>query len=285
MFFLQFQAALGIAIRPDSTTPLGFRIRSNAAETGADVAHKRLEGALHTICQLSDFGSMTQDYMEQLKAMLLRHGHRYTGKSSWTAAHERYLAEVRFEHPAQNIAYAEYRCAVREAHDRTERITAALRDQVASWRWQAVVPALMALRGVEFVAAVTLIAELGDLARFAHPKQLMSYLGLVPSEYSTGESRVQGKITKTGNGHVRRILIESAWAYRLPAGMSRSLVVRNEAQPKIVRDIAWRAQLRLCSRFRHLQARGVHHNKTCTAIARELAGFIWDIARQMPAAP
>ena len=222
---------------------------------------------------------------QQLKAMLLRHGHRYTGKSSWTAAHERYLAEVRFEHPAQNIAYAEYRCAVREAHDRTERITAALRDQVASWRWQAVVPALMALRGVEFVAAVTLIAELGDLARFAHPKQLMSYLGLVPSEYSTGESRVQGKITKTGNGHVRRILIESAWAYRLPAGMSRSLVVRNEAQPKIVRDIAWRAQLRLCRRFRHLQARGVHHNKTCTAIARELAGFIWDIARQVPAAP
>jgi transposase len=107
----------------------------------------------------------------------------------------------------------------------------------------------------------------------------------VPSEYSTGESRVQGKITKTGNAHARRILIESAWTYRLPARMSRELVVRSEAQSKAVRDIAWRAQLRLCSRFRRLQARGVHHNKTCTAIARELAAFVWDIARQVPAAP
>jgi transposase len=222
---------------------------------------------------------------QQLKAMLLRHGHRYTGKTSWTAAHERYLAEVRFDHPAQDIAYGEYRSAVREAHDRAERITAALREQVATWRWHGVVRALMTLRGVESVAAVTLVAELGDLARFAHPKQLMSYLGLVPSEYSTGESRVQGKITKTGNGHARRILIESAWTYRLPARMSRELVVRNEGQPKVVRDIAWRAQLRLSSRFRRLQARGVHHNKTCTAIARELVGFIWDIARQVPAAP
>jgi transposase len=222
---------------------------------------------------------------QQLKAMLLRHGRRYAGKSSWTAAHERYLAELSFEHPAQDIAYAEYRSAVREAHDRAERITAALREQVITWRWQEVVRALMALRGVDFVAAVTLIAELGDLQRFEHPKRLMSYLGLVPSEYSTGESRVQGKITKTGNGHVRRILIESAWSYRLPARMSRELLVRNEGQPKAVRDTAWRAQLRLCSRFRRLQARGVHHNKTCTAIARELAGFIWDIARQVPMAP
>jgi len=221
---------------------------------------------------------------QQLKAMLLRHGHRYTGKSSWTAAHERYLAQVRFDHPAQDIAYAEYRSAVREADERAERITAALREQVARWRWCRVVSALMALRGIEFVAAVTLIAELGDLARFAHPKRLMSYLGLVPSEYSTGESRVQGKITKTGNGHARRILIESAWSYRLPARMSRELLVRNEGQPKAVRDIAWRAQLRLCSRFRRLQARGLHQNKTCAAIARELAGFVWDIARQVPPA-
>jgi transposase len=220
---------------------------------------------------------------QQLKAMLLRHGQRYTGKTSWTAAHERYLAEVHFPHPAQDIAYAEYRSAVAEAHARVERLTAALREQVALWRWQGVVQALMTLRGVEFVAAVTLVAELGDLARFAHPKQLMSYLGLVPSEYSSGESRVQGKLTKTGNGHVRRVLVEAAWAYRLPARMSRDLVVRQQGQPRAVQEIAWRAQLRLCSRLRRLQARGVHHNKACAAIARELAGFIWDIARQLPA--
>jgi len=141
----------------------------------------------------------------------------------------------------------------------------------------------MSLRGIEFVVAVTLVAELGDLSRFAHPKELMSYLGLVPSEYSTGESCAQGKITKTGNGHVRRVLIESAWTYRYPARMSRELVVRNQGQPSAVRDIAWRAQLRLCSRFRRFRARGMPHNKICVAIARELAAFAWDIARHVPA--
>jgi transposase len=221
---------------------------------------------------------------QQLKALLLRHGHRYTGKTSWTAAHERHLAQVTFEHPAQHIAYTEYRTAVREAHDRVERLTSALRDQAASWRFAPVVRALMTLRGIEFVAAVTLVAELGDLARFAHPKELMSYLGLVPSEYSTGASRVQGKITKTGNGHARRILIESAWTYRYPARMSHPLVVRNQGQPKLVTDIAWRAQLRLCSRFRRFAARGVPQNKICVAVARELAAFVWDIARHVPTA-
>lgn len=219
---------------------------------------------------------------QQLKAMLLRHGLHYSGKTSWTAAHERYLAEVSFAHPAQDLAYAEYRSAARDAHERVERITTALREQVAGWRWAAVVRALMSLRGIEFVAAVTLVAELGDLSRFAHPKQLMSYLGLVPSEYSTGESRVQGRITKTGNSHVRRILIESAWTYRYPARMSRDLVVRNEGQPKAIRDIAWRAQLRLCGRFRRFAARGVTQNKICVAVARELAAFAWDIARHAP---
>lgn len=216
---------------------------------------------------------------QQLKALLLRHGLRYSGKTSWTAAHERYLATIKFAHPARDIAYAEYRSAVREAHERVERLTAALREQVAGWRWSSVVQALMSLRGIDFVAAVTLVAELGDLARFAHPKQLMSYLGLVPSEYSTGESRVQGRITKTGNSHVRRTLIESAWSYRYPARMSRDLIVRNQGQSKAVRDIAWRAQLRLCSRYRRFAARGMAQNKICVALARELAAFIWDIAR------
>ena len=219
---------------------------------------------------------------QQLKAMLLRHGHRYDGKTSWTMAHERYLAQIAFAHPAQDIAYAEYRAAVRDADDRVERITTALRDRVTTWRFAPVVAALMTLKGIEFVAAITLVAELGDLGRFTHPKELMSYLGLVPSEYSTGESRVQGAITKAGNGHARRIMIESAWSYRYPARMSRDLVVRHQGQPKAVCDIAWRAQLRLCSRYRRLSARGMHQNKICVAIARELAAFVWDIARHAP---
>jgi len=216
---------------------------------------------------------------QQLKAMLLRHGHRYQGKTSWTAAHERYLAALTFAHSAQDIAYAEYRGAVRDADDRVERITAALRDQVGTWRFAPVVGALMTLRGIEFVAAVTLLAELGDISRFAHPKELMSYLGLVPSEYSSGESRVQGAITKAGNSHVRRVMIESAWSYRYPARIGHALIARQQGQAKSVRDIAWRAQLRLCGRYRRLSARGLHQNKICVAIARELAAFVWDIAR------
>lgn len=219
---------------------------------------------------------------QQLKAMLLRHGERYTGKSSWTAAHERYLASVRFAHPAQNIAYAEYRGAVRDTHERVERLTQSLREQAADWRLKPLLDAVSTLRGLELVTAVTVLAELGDLRRFAHPKQLMSFLGLVPSEYSSGASRRLGAITKCGNAHVRRVLIEAAWTYRYPARLSRTLQVRQQGQPKAVRDIAWRAQLRLCTRYRRLQARGLHQNKICIAIARELTAFIWDIARHVP---
>lgn len=218
---------------------------------------------------------------QQLKAMLLRHGHRYSGKTSWTAAHERYLGQVSFAHAAQNIAYAEYRAAVREAHERVQRLEASLREQADTWRFAPVVRALMTLKGIDFVAAVTLVAELGDLARFAHPRELMSYLGLVPSEYSTGESRRQGAITKTGNSHVRRVLIESAWSYRYSPRMSREREIRCEGQPKPIRDLAWKAQLRLCARYRKLSARGVHQNKVCVAIARELAAFVWDVARHV----
>jgi len=222
---------------------------------------------------------------QQLKAMLLRHGFKYEGKTSWSAAHERYLAKVCFEHSAQSITFAEYRNAVQEADERVERVTAALREQVAAWRWAGVVKALMSLRGIDFIAAVTVMAELGDFSRFAHPKELMSYLGLVPSEYSTGESRVQGKITKTGNAHVRRVLIESAWTYRYPARMGLEITARNQGQPKAVRDISWRAQVRLCARYRRFTARGVAQNKICVAIARELTGFLWDVARHAPAHP
>jgi transposase len=192
------------------------------------------------------------------------------------------LAKVTFAHAAQDATFAEYRQAVSEANERAQRIVEALRDQCPTWRMQPVREALMTLRGIDFVAAVTLVAELGDLKRFAHPRELMSFLGLVPSEYTSGDSRRLGKITKAGNGHVRRILIEAAWNYRFPARMSVVLQKRQEGQPKVVRDIAWRAQLRLAQRYRRLSARHLHHNKVCVAIARELAGFIWDIGRHVP---
>lgn len=218
---------------------------------------------------------------QQLKAMLLRHGHRYTGRSSWTEAHERYLAAVSFTQPAQDIAFAEYRNAAREAHDRVERLTESMRGQLEHWRMRPVVEALMTLRGIDLLAAMTLVAEIGDFTRFARPRELMGFLGLVPSEYSSGSKRHQGEITKTGNSHARRVLVEAAWNYRFPARMSTALQRRQEGQPKAVRQIAWRAQLRLAKRYRNLSARKLPLNKTCVAIARELSAFIWDIARQV----
>ncbi|GAB3313200.1 IS110 family RNA-guided transposase [Haliea atlantica] len=216
---------------------------------------------------------------QQLKALLLRYDRRYTGKTSWTAAHERYLATIAFDHPAQNIAFAECRQAVGECQARVERLTQALAQQVEAWRMRPVVEALMTLRGIDFVAAATLLAELGDLRRFARPRDLMGYVGLVPGEHSSGSRRRLGAITKTGNGHARRVLVEAAWNYRFPARISRALQVRQEGQSAAVRDIAWRAQLRLCHRYRRLSARGVQHNKVCVAIARELLGFVWDIGQ------
>lgn len=219
---------------------------------------------------------------QQLKAMLLRHGKPYTGKTSWGPTHERFLARIAFDHPAQQIAWAEYRSAVLEAGERVERITAALREQVAGWRLGPAVNALMCFKGIDFVAAVTLVAELGELHRFAHPKQLMAYLGLVPSEHSSGQSRSQGGITKTGNGHVRRMLVEAAWCYRYSARMSRPVTERQQGQPRAIREIAWRAQLRLCARYRKLAARGMHANKICVAVARELVAFLWEAGRLAP---
>jgi len=218
---------------------------------------------------------------QQLNALLLRHGRRYSGKTAWTAAHERYLADVSFAHQAQDIAFAEYRLAVGDGEARVRRLTQALAQEVERWRRRPVVNAVMTLRGLDLVAATTVIAELGDLRRFARPRELMGYLGLVPSEHTTGSKRRQGAITKTGNGHVRRVLVEAAWNYRYPARISRTLQLRQESQPPAIRTIAWRAQLRLSHRYRRLKARGVQHNKICVAIARELAAFVWDIGRHV----
>jgi transposase len=222
---------------------------------------------------------------QQLKALLLRHGRRYTGKTSWSAAHERYLSTISFEHPAQDIAFVEYRQAVGEGQARVERLTQSLAQQLQAWRHREVVEAVMSLRGVDLVCAVTIIAELGDFRRFAHPRELMGYLGLVPSEHTSGSKRHLGGITKTGNGHVRRVLVEAAWNYRFPPRITRPLLLRQQQQPPEVRAIAWRAQLRLSHRYRCLKARNLQHNKICVAIARELCAFVWEIARQVTPAP
>jgi transposase len=187
--------------------------------------------------------------------------------------------------PAQQIVFQEYVRSVDTITERLQRLEQELQDQVASWRLQPVVDALQVLRGVQFTVAVTLVAELGDLTRFDHASQLMNYLGLTPSESSSGERRRQGAITKSGNTHARRVLVEGAWTYRYPAKVSRHLQLRLEKQPKALQDLSWKAQVRLCKRYRQLIARGKHANQVVVAVARELVGFIWAIAKQVDVKP
>src|SRR6202046_4018721 len=152
------------------------------------------------------------------------------------------------------------------------------------WSLAPVVEALQALRGVRLVAAATLVAELGDITRFTNPRQLMAYLGLVPSEHSSGRTRRQGGITKAGNGAARRMLIEAACSYRFPARISRAQLLRQERLAKPICDVAWKAQERLCRRYRALARAGKLPTVITAAIARELVGFIWAIAKQIPSA-
>lgn len=221
----------------------------------------------------------------RLKAFLLRHDIRYTGRATWGPAHLRWLSEVVCPTPAQQIVFQEYVRAVNEHTERLQRLEQALQEQVKTWRLHPVVEALQALRGVQCTVAVTTVAELGDLTRFDTPRELMKFLGLTPSESSTGERRRQGSITKAGNTPARRALVEGAWAYRYPAKVSRPLQLRLEKQPKVIQAISWKAQVRLCKRYRKLLARGKHANQVVVAIARELVGFMWAIAKQVPVRP
>jgi transposase len=221
----------------------------------------------------------------RLKAFLLRQDIRYTGQAHWGPAHLRWLSEVICYTPAQQIVFQEYVRAVNDHTERLQRLERELRAHAGTWRLYPVVEALQALRGVQFTLAVTTVAELGDLTRFDHPRPLMDYLGLTPSEYSSGERRRQGSITKAGNTHARRALVEGAWAYRYPAKVSRHLQLRLENQPQVIQDISWKAQVRLCKRYRQLLARGKNANLVVVAIARELAAFMWAIARQVPVTP
>jgi transposase len=226
-----------------------------------------------------------KDAKFRLKAFLLRQDIRYVGRANWGPAHLRWLSEVVCPTPAQQIVFQEYVRAVHEHTERLQRLEQELQDHVKAWRLNPVVEALQALRGVQFTVAVTMVSEIGDLTRFDNPRELMKFLGLIPSEYSSGEQRRQGAITKAGNTHARRALVEGAWAYRYPAKVSRHLQLRLEQQPKIIQDIGWKAQVRLCKRYRRLISRGKHANVVTVAIARELAGFMWAIAREVPVTP
>lgn len=218
---------------------------------------------------------------QQLVAFLLRHGRIFTGLKHWTRAHSRWLAQQSFEHPAQQIVFQDTINAIEDAVGRLHGLDQQLAAVVPSWSMAPVVAACQAMRGVSFLVAITFVAEIGDVRRFDNPRQLMSFLGLVPSERSTGDTVRRAGLTLTGNRRARRVLIEGAWTYRYPARVSETLRTRIEQLPKAVRDIAWRAQVRLCARYRRLIAAGKKAPGAVAAIAREMAAFLWAIGQQV----
>ncbi len=230
-----------------------------------------------------DVRDLQRQSKQQLLGFLLRHGiDHFAGKSNWTQAHFRWFETVKFDQPAQQIVFQEYIDIIKGGIKRVQGLDAHIeRTARASAVWP-VIEALMALRGVSLLAAATIMAEIGDLARFATAPQMMAYLGLVPSEHSSGPTRRRGGITKTGNTHVRRVLVEAAWTYRHPARKTPTLQRRAEKTTELVQDIAWKAQQRLCARYWAFDTRGKLKVQACTAVARELVGFIWAIGQAVP---
>jgi len=219
---------------------------------------------------------------QQLKMFLLRHNIRYAGTKAWTAAHLRFLATVKLPFAEQQFVFQEMVNVISEAGQRLERYQKEIAGVVEGWRWKPVVQALMSLRGVALLTAATLVAELGDLNRFESAPRLMSYLGLCPSEHSTGKDRQQGGITKLGNGIARKAIIEAAWNNSLAPRISRTVLARQEALPTAVTEAAWNAQLRLHHRYRHLTGVGRKKSQVAAAaLGRELAGFVWAIGRMV----
>ncbi|WP_456378151.1 IS110 family RNA-guided transposase [Thiolapillus sp.] len=231
-----------------------------------------------------DMKSQERKARQQLNAFVLRQGHHWpSGKTRWTQAHYNWLESIRFEQPWLQIVLQEYIDGVKAATQRVSDLTEQMMRALPDWSLGPVVDSLVALRGIDKLAAMVLLAELGDINRFSSPKQLMAYLGLVPSEHSSGGRRRQVGITRTGNGHARRMLVESAWSYRFPARQTMHLKRKAQSATAEAKAIAWRAQKRLCGRYRTLTQAGKNTKLVCVAIARELVGFIWAIVcQEMP---
>jgi transposase len=218
---------------------------------------------------------------QQLLAFLFRHGRTYSTGKYWTQRHRSWLAGQTFELHAHPIVFQDYVEAVWTAQERRDALIEKITEMTACWSLGPLVEALRGLRGIDLLSAATLVATTGDLSRFESPRLLMGYLGLVPSERSSGGTVRRGGITKTGNREARRMLIEAAWSYRYPARVAKDKAEVLVRLPKNVRDIAWKAQTRLCTRYRSMIAKGKKSTVVVTALARELAGFVWAIGQEM----
>ena len=221
----------------------------------------------------------------QLKALLLRNHIQYPGTANWSLKHLRWLTELVLPHPAQQFVLQEMIQTVNERTARLKRLDEELAYQAKQWRYYPLVKALQAMRGIRLTVSVGIVSELGDLSRFDHPRKLMAYVGLVPSEQSTGGKRKLGALTKTGNSRARRLLIEGAHSYRHSANISTEMQKRQEGLPKVIIDMGWKAQVRLCRRYQRLMKRGKHMNIVKAAIAREMLAYIWAMTKEVVLSP
>jgi transposase len=219
---------------------------------------------------------------QHISAFLLRLGRPYPqSKKTWTKVHLNWIASQKLEHPQQRIVLEEMMLAMRQAQERLVRLEQAIAAAVPEWSLAPLLTALLAMRGLDLISATTLLAEIGDLSRFRTASELMAYLGLVPSEDSTGDTVKRGPITKTGNRRARRMLVECSWSYQHPPRVGQAKQAKVDAAPAEVREIAWKAQHRLYRRYRALIRNRKLKTVAIVAIARELAGFIWAVARSV----
>jgi transposase len=270
----------------------GSRVKTNRRDA-AKLAHFLRSGDLTTVFIPDEASEAIRDLSraraaakraqrvarQQLSKFLLRHGRRFTG-TTWKKAHREWIAQQHFERPAQQCVLQDYVSAVDLASDRVQRLTQNLADLVPSWDKAPLVTAFQALRGIELVSAVTIVSEICDFKRFAMARELMGFLGLVPSEDSTGDDQRRGRITRTGNDHVRWTLVEASWHYRRRPNLSKAIRERSATVAAGVRTIAWKAQTRLYRRMERLLVRGKTPQQAAVALARELAGFVWAIAHE-----
>lgn len=235
--------------------------------------------AVRDLCRCrADFKAQQQKLRQQLNAFVLRHGHHWpTNRKRWTQKHLEWLESLDFSYDYQAEVRDEYIAAVRLSSSRMIDLDEKLNQVLQGWSWAPLANSLMALRGFDQLSAVTLLSELGDISRFGSPNQLMGYLGLVPCVYSSGAHRRTGGVTQAGNRHARQVLVESAWCYRFPARQTAYMNRKAEGASAYAQAIAWKAQKRLCGRYRKLIAEGKNQKVVCVAIARELTGFVWDI--------
>jgi len=246
-----------------------------------DTAHEAMRDLVRSRADaMEHFRSCKQ----HLQSFLLRHGRIYSGRSSWSRDHYYWLSLQKFEHPAHQIVFQDYINAIHDAEKRHEQLVKQIEDLLPHWSMKPLVEALCLMKGINLIAATTLLSVTGDLRRFRTPRQLSAYFGLVPCEHSSGNSVKRFKLTKAGNGEGRRVLIQSAWCYRFPARVTQGKEPKLSVAEKSIRDVAWRAQLRLCKRYRRLIAIGKKAPVVCAAVARELTTFVWEMGQIVPIA-